>query len=218
MESIPQHSPGIDSICLNPYHNYHDRRHHPHQHHLHHHCRTDSHNYYQQYKFGSFTGIPLNSLVDLLSSDCIDSCFHSSSCFPISKPLISQILWIQLFTSDKYLFIHNIDTIGTVDDDTTKHGHHNEEDGNDDAADHDDKIDGHFLNTKTTTNTTTTCSHMRSLMLNQGVIISSPINNQSINTQPQTTCLHFLALAIPLVFTLIILTAAEVSLMMFILF
>ncbi|RTG82072.1 uncharacterized protein DC041_0006068 [Schistosoma bovis] len=211
LESIPQHSPGIDSICLNPYHNYHDRRHHPHQHHLHHHCRTDSHNYYQQYKFGSFTGIPLNSLVDLLSSDCIDSCFHSSSCFPITKPLISQILWIQLFTSDKYLFIHNIDTIGTVDDDTTKHGHHNEEDGNDDAADHDDKIDGHFLNTKTTTNTTTTCSHMRSLMLNQGVIISSPIDNQSINTQPQTTCLHFLALAIPLVFTLIILTAAEVN-------
>ncbi|CAH8605742.1 unnamed protein product [Schistosoma intercalatum] len=213
LESIPQHSPGIDSICLNPYHNYHDRRHHPHQHHLHHHCRTGSHNYYQQYKFGSFTGIPLNSLVDLLSSDCIDSCFHSSSCFPISKPLISQILWIQLFTSDKYLFIHNIDTIGTVDDNTTKHGHHNEEDGNDDAADHDDKIDGHFLNTKTTANTTTTttCSHMRSLMLNQGVIISSPINNQSINTQPQTTCLHFLALAIPLVFTLIILTAAEID-------
>ncbi|KAK4467795.1 hypothetical protein MN116_008721 [Schistosoma mekongi] len=212
--SILQHSPVMECVCLNPHHNhYHNRRHYNH---------ATSQNY-RQYKCGSFTSIPLDSLIDLLSYDCLNSCIYPSPCFPVSKPLISQILWIQLFTDDKYLFIHNVDTLGTaVDDDNYKHDHDNAEVVDDVDIDNDDAIDGHSLNTtsnfyvtnnaaNTTIPTATTCSDMKSLMHRHGVIISSPMHNQMINTQPQTTCLHLLALAIPLVFTLIILTAAEID-------
>ncbi|CAH8554972.1 unnamed protein product [Schistosoma turkestanicum] len=240
LESILQQSPTTGSTCLNPHHSHRYNHHRHHHHHHHDHCHRTNHNSYPKYKYGSFTGIPLNSLIDLLLSSsssyddqhCINSCIDSSlSYFSLCKPLISQILWIQLFTSDKYLFIHNMNTLPTVNNE--KHEKHdvqdNEENGNDenvddtnnddvdDDDDDDDRMNGHFLHRKTTANTTattattTTCSDLRSLMLKQGVIISSPINNQSINTQPQTTCLHFLALAIPLVFTLIILTAAEID-------
>ncbi|KAH8857083.1 Smoothened like [Schistosoma japonicum] len=114
-------------------------------------------------------------------------------------------------------------TIGTaVNDDNYKRDHDNAEVVDDVDIDNDDALDGHSLNTMSnfyvtnhTANTTipaaTTCSHMKSLMLKHGVIISSSMHNQTINTQPQTTCLHLLALAIPLVFTLIILTAAEID-------
>ncbi|KAH8857085.1 Smoothened like [Schistosoma japonicum] len=215
LESILQHSPMVECVCLNPHHNHnHSRRHYHHP--------TSSQNY-RQYKCGSFTSIPLDSLIDLLSYDCLNSCIYPSPCFPILKPLISQILWIQLFSDDKYLFIHNVDTIGTaVNDDNYKRDHDNAEVVDDVDIDNDDALDGHSLNTMSnfyvtnhTANTTipaaTTCSHMKSLMLKHGVIISSSMHNQTINTQPQTTCLHLLALAIPLVFTLIILTAAEID-------
>nr|CAH8867630.1 unnamed protein product [Trichobilharzia regenti] len=168
-----------------------------------------------------------------------DSYLYSSpTCFPHPKPLISQILWIQLFTTDKYLFIHN-----NMD---SSHGSNNNNNTNSSSSsmkwcemhncyqmviggDDDDEVGGdggyHQVNALVTTMRTTTpitkspipmpmcsCSsaYSKSLMLKHGVIISSPIN-QSISTQPQTTCLHLLALAVPLVLTLISLTAAEID-------